>query len=365
MATVHTSLYPLQHGALGAETAMPEAAETLAEQLQAFGYRTVAVVSHEFISRKQGFAQGFDVFDETNVVGHEEVTSKDLTLTALAQLDNVSEPFFLWVHYFDPHFSYLRHTDIGFADGYTGALPETLTSGRLAQEEGRPMAAADLDYVKAVYDEEIAHTDLWIGRLWEALGSRFGADSNVLVFTSDHGEYFLERGRFFHGKDVYKELTHVPLLVAGAIDPQLRGTTVETAVETRGIAATVMGLLGVDEHPFDGQDLLEVARGADAAPVFAEGSHAFGTDERKQAVIVDGWKLIHHLDDGRYELYELPSDPEERNDRWGAESQSNDGVIAYLQELLDEFEQLPRLTPQPIGISPEALERLRGLGYIR
>jgi len=363
MASLHTSLFPRQHGAVSAETAVPEAAETLAELLQRAGYRTVGVVSHEFIARKHGFAQGFDLFDESNVRGHDAVTSRDLTLTALARLSEVGEPFFLWVHYFDPHFTYVRHPDVGFADGYGGALPEQLTSGRLMQEEGRPMAAPDLAYVEAVYDEEIAHTDAWLGRLWDGIEDRYGRGESVLIVTADHGEYFLERGRFFHGKDVYAPLVNVPLLIAGAIDPGLAGTAVPAAVEIRSIPATVMGLLGIDDHGFAGQDLLAVARGAPASPAFTEGSWAFGTDERKQAVVEDGWKLIHDLDSGRFELYELAADPQELRDLWPR--QSDGEVAARLQRLLVEFTELPRLAPQAVGLSPEAIERLRALGYIR
>lgn len=45
-----------------------------------------------------------------------------------------TEPFFLWIHYFDPHFTYVRHPDFGFADGYRGPLTASLTAGRLDRE---------------------------------------------------------------------------------------------------------------------------------------------------------------------------------------------------------------------------------------
>jgi arylsulfatase A-like enzyme len=364
MASVHSGLYPIQHGAFEVETALPEAAETLAERLKTVGYSNVAVVSHEFVAAKHGFSQGFDVFDESNVLGHEAVTSRDLTMAALAELGGVSEPFFLWVHYFDPHFSYVRHPEAGFADGYTGALPEQLTSGRLIAEERGPMADDDLDYVKAVYDEEVAYTDEWIGTLWQALEDRYGADDTVVIVTADHGEYFLERGRFFHGKDVYRELVDVPLVIAGAIDPALRGTVVENVVETRAIPRTIFGLLGLPGDGFGGVDLLEVARGGASIPAIAEGTYAFGTDERKVGVEHDGWKLIHRLDDDVYELYDLAADPRERNDlfeQYGVEHE----IVAGLLQRLHELRDLPRLEPQPVGLTPETIERLRGLGYIR
>jgi arylsulfatase A-like enzyme len=363
MASLHTGVYPSQHGAFEAETALPEAAETLAERLKAVGYNTVAVVSHEFVSSKHGFSQGFDIFNEDNVLGHDAVTSRDLTLAALAAVGEVQEPYFLWVHYFDPHFSYVRHPEVGFADGYTGGLPEMLTSGRLTAEERQPMADYDLDYVKAVYDEEIAHTDEWIGKLWEGLEDRRGVDDTLLVVTADHGEYFLERGRFFHGKDVYRELVGVPLIIAGDIDDELRGTVVDAAVETRSLARTLTDLLGLEPGDFGGANLLDVAAGEPSDGAIAEGTYAFGVDARTIGIEHDGWKLVFRLDDSGYELYDLAADPWEREDVFDQHGADSD-VVYPLLERLDGLRDLPRLERQAIGLSPEAIERLRALGYI-
>jgi arylsulfatase len=364
MASVHSSLYPIQHGAFAAESALPEAAQTLAERLAAVGYRTVAVVSHEFVSAKHGFIQGFEVFDESNVLGHDAVTSRASTMTALAQMEQIEGPFFLWVHYFDPHFTYVRHAEFGFADGYEGELPDEITSGHLAAGGRDRTSAADTEFAVAVYDEEIAHTDRWIGTLVSGISDRYSADENVFILTADHGEYFRERGRFFHGKDVYGELVDVPLVIAGAVDEQLHGAVVDVAVETRSIPRTVMGLLGLSPAGFDGVDLLDVARGGDALPAIAEGSHAFGEDERTVGVVFDGWKLIHRLDDDGYELYDLGADPGERNDLFAELGAGNERFVA-LKLRLDELRDLPRLEPQALGLTPEAIERLRALGYIR
>ena len=364
MASVHSSLYPSQHGAVQALTALPDSANTLAEYLRATGYHTVAVISHDFVDQKHGFGQGFDVFVERNEGGHSAVTSETLTRDALAQLDDAEEPFFLWVHYFDPHFTYVRHPEIGFADGYSGSLPDALSSERLV-DAGREMSRADLDYVKAVYDEEIRHTDHWVGTLWNDIRLRFGEDRTVLIFTANHGEYFLERGRFFHGRDVYSELVHVPLVIAGAIDETLHGTVVQQPVETRSIPKTVAGMLERRSGAFDGVDLLDVARGGRSAPVFSEGSRAWNTDQRKRAVVHEGWKLIHDLERDGFELYHLPSDPPERRDLWRDRRGVPDELIPTLQSLLQDFSALPRLSSQPIGSTPEVIDRLRSLGYVR
>jgi arylsulfatase A-like enzyme len=364
MASLHTSLYPRQHGAIGGELALPAAAETLAERLQARGYHTIAVVSHSFVGSSHGFAQGFEIFDETNLQGHEAVTSAALTHTALERVANVGEPFFLWVHYFDPHFTYIRHPEYGFSTGYTGHLPPKISAKRLKETT---VSSADLVYIQAIYDEEIALTDEWIGKLWAGLSARPGAEHDVLVVTADHGEYFQERGRFFHGKDVYQELVHVPLLIAGAIDPALRGALVTAAVETRSLPRTLLNLAGGDGAVFGGADLLEVARSGRAPPVFTEGSHAFGEDARKVAVVLDGWKLIHDLDQDRFELFALASDPSERDDRWPSDGDASrtSAPLPALERCLAEFAALPCLEPTPIGLDAKALEELQDLGYAR
>jgi len=362
MASVHTSLYPSQHGAIDAETALPEAAETLAERLREAGYSTVGVVSHDVVARKYGFAQGFDVFDESQLMGHGGVTSRALKRIALARLEEVTEPFLLWVHFFDPHFTYVRHPKVGFADGYQGDLPDRLTWERLVREERGPEPKRSLDYIEAVYDEEIAYTDRWIGRLWDEIAARYGEDRSVVILTADHGEYFLERGRFFHGRDVYDSLVHVPLVIGGAITPELHGRVVPQIVATRSIPKTVLGMLGMAGGGFGGVDLLDVARTGSAEPVFTEGSWAFGTADRKRAVASDGWKLIHRLDDDGYELYDLGADPRERVDRYEAEASGP--VVARMREALRGFDELPRLQPQHVGLSAEEIERLRALGYV-
>jgi arylsulfatase A-like enzyme len=362
-ASIHSSLYPTQHGAFQAETALPDDADTLAEALHQMGYHTVGVVAHDFVAAKHGFAQGFEIFDESNIQGHNAVTSEDLTTVALAQLEQVEEPWFLWVHYFDPHFSYVRHPEFGFADGYDGDLPELLTSARLG-EEPKPMNDTDLDYVKAVYDEELAYTDEWSGKLWDGIGARYGADASVIIVTADHGEYLMERGRFFHGRDVYRELVDVPLVIGGAIDADLRGRVVADAVETRSIPRTVLGMLGVPGDRFDGVDLLDVARHGGAPAALSEGTYAFGLDGRKIGVEYDGWKLIYRLDNQRYLLYNLREDPHEQHNVYHRFSKRVN-LMAPLLQPLQALENLPRLDPQQVGITGETLERLRALGYLR
>lgn len=368
MASIHTSLFPGQHGAIQVNRRLGKKTITLAEVLAQNGYRTAAVVSHLFCSRRFGFGQGYERFDQTNLATEKDVTSERLTKVALKSYGTFGEgPRFLWVHYFDPHFSYLRHPEYGYADGYEGPLGDEVSFGDLGGLEGAApgqISPDDARYALAVYDEEIRHTDLWIAALVRGIREAAGDRKVVFVVTSDHGEFFSERGRFGHGKDLYPELVHVPLILAGDLPGGERGVRVEKFVETASIPATLMGLAGISRHPFRGEDLLSVMESPQAVggAVFAEGSYAWGTDHRKRSVIVDPWKLIENLDDGSLELYDVRRDPGELQNR------IDDGragpVVERLAAELQTFSARKAAgAADQIVVSDEERRRLEALGY--
>jgi choline-sulfatase len=99
MASLHTGLYPAEHGAVHYDTRLPSEHRMIAQALRRSGYHTIGVVSHVFVDRRRGFAKGFDRFDESQIKAHDAVTSDELTRLALRKLERkLVEPFFLWVH---------------------------------------------------------------------------------------------------------------------------------------------------------------------------------------------------------------------------------------------------------------------------
>lgn len=363
MASLHTSLYPSEHGANKADRPLRQGHDTLAEALRNEGYRTLGIVSHWFVSDRFGFDQGYEHFDDGHVLGHEGLSSERLTRAALeATEDSTDRPTFLWVHYFDPHFTYVRHRRFGFAGNYRGALGDRLEVGELG-EQADALNAEDLDYIRDVYDEEIAHTDAWIGELLAGLEERLDPSRpTIFVLTADHGEYFLERGRFDHGGDVYRELVHVPLLIGGDVPEGQAGTRIRGAVETRSVTRTIAALAGADAELFSGQDLLD--REAESTASFVEGNFAF-SEGRQIAIVRDGWKLIRDLDDGFLELYDLQADPAESVDRIDDTDEELRLTRLELEAELGRFgESIGEEGPQ-LELSEEELEHLRSLGYIK
>ncbi len=375
MATVLTSLYPSQHRANGVRSRLGRGVDTLAEILRNAGYHTLGVVSHDFVDGRHGFAQGFASFDDRHILGHDEATSGLVSRTALALLyEAPTEPFFLWTHYFDPHFRYLRHSGFELGETEDPTLEPAIEDAILhGVASGGQITADQVEYFRAAYREEVAFTDDWIGKLMAGVRRVAGERSTVFILTADHGEYFMERQRFGHGRDVYRELIHVPLIIGGDLDPELRGKVIDETVEIAGIPATVLGLAGLEAGQIRGPDLLQLARGqAEAAPCFMEGSYAGGDDDRKLGVVFDGWKLIRHFDDRRLELYDTRSDPGERVD---LVDRTEPEVVAARDRLLHRLDLMetelrgsspdPGAADQSLKLSAEEIERLRSLGYLQ
>ncbi len=295
----------------------------ISEMLSEAGYQTTALLSYHYFEPAWGLARGFADYDTHLMVLHSlggdpAATSgssarelSDLALSKLPTLLATSRPFFLWVHYYDPHFRY---------------EPHALEAGET------PFGSDEPDQ----YDEEIRYTDRHIGRLLDALrGSPAWPKTTVLV-TADHGEGFGEhaipRDRR-HGYHLYENQTRVPLIVrlAGRRAAFPGGPTrIATPVGHVDLVPTLLhSVLRQDpqsrEKQLLGQSLLPLLRAAPPASPDADGIR----DERvvfqevmyegptvRKALVTSRWHLIHNLiPDGTIELYDLQSDPQETRDR--------------------------------------------------
>ena len=265
----------------------------LAEMLGAGGYETRGVLTHWYFEKRKrsGIYQGFDHW---TVVGTkwgkrmEDVsTSRLVTDEGLRQLDAVptDKPWFLWVHYLDPHKWYIFH------DGFEKRF------GRKSKDR---------------YDHEIAFTDHHIGRLLKAMDAHPDADRTVIIFTSDHGEAFGEHKTVFHGFSIYEDQIRVPFLLYVPGFPSRR---YQKRVSLIDLVPTVLDLCRVKApHRLQGRSLTPDVLGTPIGQrlIYAErprGPHSAGM----RAVIDGDDKLVWRASGNRYELYDLGIDPAERN----------------------------------------------------
>ncbi len=368
IAAILSSQYPTVLGIHDDACALRDDVLLLPEVVAARGFATGAVVSHSFCSSKWHFDQGFQSFDESNVKGHQAVTSAGVTDRALDFVrEHVDAPFFLWVHYFDPHFAYVAHPEWEFthAPDYAGPIESGMKFKELLKLRRR-MTPADVDQLLRLYDSEIAHTDREIGRLLDGVRALGLWDRSIVVFTADHGEEFLDHGGLGHTHTLYSELVHVPLIVKL---PGRPAAVDERPVGGVDVMPTILDALRIDlPDGLVGRSLLEAEPdGADLLrPIFSATETPLG--EKLAAVTMGPLKLVRDLNDGAQKLFDAVADPNEKRDL--AAGAANDPALApklaamarALDLWLAECAAKERAAPK-VEMSEEERKRLEALGY--
>jgi arylsulfatase len=215
VASLLTSQYPPELGIIHEPDRLDDRFVLLSELLVGHGYTTGAVISHIYLGSKWNLDQGFEVYDESCIVGHEEVSSPCVTDTAIKLITRRrSRPFFLLVHYFDPHYDYIEHEGYDLCEhfDYHGRL-SSVTSYKEMSTLITEFDEHDLAHLRCLYDSEIAFTDAHIGRLIDELRETGLYDSSIIILTADHGEELLERSTVGHGGTLFNEQINIPLII--------------------------------------------------------------------------------------------------------------------------------------------------------
>jgi arylsulfatase A-like enzyme len=381
VASMITGRYPAVLGIDNIFSRLPQSAVTLAETLHASGYRTAGVVSHVMLSNKweMGFGQGYETYIETEARGHRHISTTRVTDQAIALLEGFAsgaDPFLLFVHYFDPHFDYLDHADTGFASVRSDSLDGTESIIDL-RERIDELSPADFAFLRDRYDEEIRHTDTGVGRLLAALARLDLERDTAVVFASDHGEQFGEKGWIGHTPTLYEMVVRVPLIIrppGGVTGPHV----VDQPVSLVSLMPTMLEMLGVEstDPGFQGRSfanwLLDDGRAEADAPtedVFIEIDFPL-QDPRispvrllRRAMVGKRFKLI--VDDAieSVELYDIESDPDERTDVANIYPGVRDRMLRELRARIASS-RAQVAAAESIELSDAELEVLRKLGYV-
>ncbi len=388
VASMITGLYPSAHRANELESIAGESLLTLAEILRDRGYATGGVVSAQLLRAERGFAQGFEIYREGNAFrGVKHFSTPGVTRKAVNLLDRFSageRPFFLFVHYFDPHYPYTGHSGIGFAGAGAGRLAgdETIHKLRFMLAD---LSQDELGFLRDLYDEEIRFTDRGIEQLLSH-ARELGLESNTLiVLTSDHGEEFRERGWLGHTRSLYEELLRVPWIfrlpdlqgpsgLPGLPGRAARGRILREPVSLVSLTPTILDLLGIDPagFRFQGESLAGPILGeTDLAPavIFAEVDYHPGDLEllikrtHKKAILADRFKLIRDDETGTVEVYDLEGDPGERENLAPTRPELVDRLLPMLRSALEGAAE-GAVEGGVRKLSEEEVKRLRSLGYL-
>lgn len=377
--TIMSSLYPRTHGVPRNGFGVPASVSTLAEIFAGKGFRTAAFVGSFPLSHTFGLNRGFEEYDDETeqgpAGGELERPAGAVVERARAWLEGVGdEPFFLWVHLFDPHWPYGPPAPFGSIrrPPPTRFDPTELADVMAIRFRREPFEESDQAAFLAAYDGEIAYADRCLGGLLDALPAGRGGRLLVAV-TGDHGEGFGEHHYYFdHGDFLWESGIHVPLILYGpGFLPA--GRVVDGAVRLLDIAPTLLEAAGIRPlDDFEGASLLPAADGPiPSRLVFSEASKPWNVEVRgeyqnkyKAKSVVDGrWKLIVTPYRDRKELFDLVEDPEEEADIIAREPE----VAARLETALVEWirEKDPGFREDDLTIDEDVREKLRSLGYSR
>ncbi len=380
VASMMTGLTPSRHGVLHLFDKLDDDQLTLAEALQARGFRTSGVVSHFLINRERGYGQGFEVYTDGPVSGHSGVSSPKVTRTAISEMKRLKdERFFLFVHYFDPHSEYLHHQQHDRSSWYQGPARQWSRDIVKLRAQRHDMTDGDVAFFRDLYREEISFTDHYVGLLLDQLDNLGLAENTLVILTADHGEEFMEHDWIGHTRFLYDTLLQVPLVMR--LPGKLTPGRVDEPVSLNDLMPT---LLGLSRDPaantdWDGRSLapfLEGKTGQGDRPEFSEVSFLAPPEERGtvvaekeaflSAVSLGNWKLIHNLDTQEWSLFDRTTDPLEKNNLF-AEGHRQ---VKKLQPLLLDWEEgkIENWGRDFEGIkqmSEEDRKRLRSLGYVR
>jgi arylsulfatase A-like enzyme len=335
---------------------VPEGIEPLAERLGKAGYETAAFIANPTLHVGAGFERGFDTFyappaDAEWLRRHAEDLNRHV-LPWLAAHQDQERPFFLYIHYIDPHDPYENPEIVGnrsrFETDYQGEVTGEWPHGLYTGKRTLPNPARDLAHLSALYDGEVHYVDRNIGDVLAAL--RPPAQARTLVaLTADHGEELFDHQGWKHGQTLYEEQIHVPLLFRwdGHIPA---GQRLSGTVRLVDVAPTLATAAHVAADPgWQGVDLLPALTGAAALaerPAFAEGLssgplRAMAVLGRRKLIVfnraepfapadeLQAYLWRHDLDRmARVELYDLDRDPTERRNLAGPAAGDVPGAAA-------------------------------------
>lgn len=390
VSSMMTGLPPTVHLATTPHDRLPSVLPTLAEYLREKGYFTLAIGRNSSLGPQYNLSQGFlqyHIFPSPSI-GHsfgakflrrvlfpsrfkECLSTDELTTRACQWIEHNSEwPFFLWLHYYDPHQPLEPPWDLIPDEEPPARIGRHFSDFKRIRGGLFVPSAQERQWIKELYRGEVRYVDRAIGRLIKTLEAQGLYDESLIVLTSDHGEEFWEHGGIGHGHTLKNELLRIPLIFK-LPEQEFAGTRIEQPISNSAIMPTILDLCGIElEEDIPRPASLALLWKQDASatehePIISTGLLYY---EDRVSVIHNGLKYVRSRVDGREELYNLKQDPEER----ASITPSSGDRIQEARDILQSHDQRAEQQRQYFGITgpdsalldKETQDQLRAIGYI-
>lgn len=378
LVSVFSSTYPFEHcmttggfhapeGKLVMQAELPHELPWLPELLRQAGYRTYGFSTSPHTVTGTGFSRGFEYFDDKIVFKNAEVVNRQIQ-NKLKGLPS-DQPFFLWIHYFDPHWQYWPTEP--WIKRYTKERPELpadlyhIWVELLACERNLRPVDPLFHYLVASYDSEINFADKKISELLRQMNC---PANTIYLVLSDHGEGFLEHGHMDHGNTLHEELLHVPVWLKWPAK-KLKVKQLDDLLSLIDLAPTLLDLCDL-ETP-------QTMRGSSLRPrLFGEVpadcsrfvmSHLANFEVYESSIQSHRYKLIRNDATRELSVYDKQEDPLELKPLRYSE---NNKDLLFLRRVLEmeEKRHIPYKAVIKEGgfvVDERLEEELRQLGYVK
>jgi len=345
---------------------------TLGEYFKEFGYFNAAFLNNAHYALSTGFERGFDI--HKNYIGDAAQTTDEV----IGFLNNYSntDPFFIWVHYIDPHAPYLapeeffrvfkednlwKRNDKKLKVNPRKDVDPYLSEGYI------PKIAFHKDkyyfnYYVARYDGEILYTDFHIGRLLKELPG-----DTIIILTADHGESLGEHNVYCdHGENIYDEVLSIPLIIKDSKYFK-GGKKIPEVVSSIDIVPTILSIINPiwyfsNENKFDGKDIKGIMRDKD---IKREYIYSYFPEAWSIREVNKNIKYILHQN-GKEELYFLPDEHNNLIEDDSLEISSiRDKMRDNLRNWLKNYPIRSDINPEKESLDELTKENLRSLGYLQ
>lgn len=385
MASILTGLYPHKHQAGYAAkdektkqeglTYLSKSAITLTETLFQNDYQTVGWFQNPFVDPGFGLNRGFEFYDyfpgdNLNVRAADQVI--DLAMKWLGETRDKKKPFFMVLHFFDPHLAYNPPNDfmMSFIYGYQGKMtpPFNPSNDELNKLQAGTLTPSpeDRNFITGLYNGELAFVDYTVGRFFDFLKLNNLYDTSMIIVTSDHGEELWDHESFEHGHSMYQELLAVPLIIRFPA-AENKGMKVTTRVSLVDIMPSVLAFLNLDA-PGQGSGKSFISMPGAAIkpanrPIIAELNRV---GDPLQAMYRDKYKLVLNTATGKIMVYNLEADPQEKNNLFGQPEKYPAEIVDQIRGVAAMIEKLrAENKPIPAKIDPETIKKLKALNYLK
>ncbi len=228
---------------------------------------------------------------------------------------------------------------INYMEAHEGYPTNLITDRFVSQDKwlyvGGILESNDVKIIKEAYDKRVEYLDSKVGELISALKEKGMLDNAVVLFTSDHGQAFMEHGQLYHTLFPYNEISHVPLIAARYLNGKQVPSRerIEENVSLSSLHNSILDIAYGKSEMLNGSmrskefvfsdhtgisevwdaGLLELLKGrSEYASRIYEAKKAFNT--LATAIYSGKYKLIHYYNARKDELYDLSMDSgEEEN----------------------------------------------------